>query len=717
MNLQALILAFIISVSTAGAQALLRTDSIKVFSGSIQLKNAWAGGINNAQISGLDLNSDGQKDLVIFDKTGNKITTFLNTGSTGTIGFKHAPQYESRFPRMHDWALLRDFNCDGKEDIFTYNAGSVTVYKNTSSGGMLSFALYKSVIRSEYHPNNLPLYISATDIPSIEDIDGDGDLDILTFSVFGSSVEFHKNLSKETYGNCDSLNFDLDDKCWGSFTESPSTCSANLQTTCAHRSSVSSDHVSRDAGFALLNFDSNGDGIKDLLVSTINCTTLYLLINTGTAAYADITSVEMNYPSPAPVDITRFPAMYLFDVNNDGKKDLLVSPNSPNISENYRSLLLYLNTGTEQVPVWDFIQTDFLQNEMLEFGETAMPVIFDYDNDGKKDLLVSNYGYFQNSSFKSQIAYLRNTGTQLAPQFTLVTRDLESLSTKNISNMAPSFADLDLDGDPDIMIGDLNGKLQYMENTGTGFVQVPDYKNSSGVAIDVGNVAAPQLFDLDQDGKLDLIIGERSGNLNFYRNTGTLTAPQFTLASDSLGKINVTLKGTTTGYSKPFFFREAGQTKLYVGSERGYLYAFENIDGNLNGKFKLIDSIYQGINEGSRIAIGGGDLNADGFMDIVIGNSRGGTAFYSGIGILNTNENISTDKLSFFPNPAQNSITLTHATQGDQLSIYQSNGSLVKHVNIDSANEVSVEELETGIYFLHLRSAKKFSCGKLVITK
>lgn len=71
-------------------------------------------------------------------------------------------------------------------------------------------------------PSMVNLYVSSIDIPAIEDVDGDGDLDIITFSILGSQVEYHKNLSMERYGDCDSLDYELRNKCWGFFTEGAS---------------------------------------------------------------------------------------------------------------------------------------------------------------------------------------------------------------------------------------------------------------------------------------------------------------------------------------------------------------------------------------------------------------------------------------------------------------------------------------------------------------
>jgi len=82
------------------------------------IDNPWVGGLKACQFSELDLNLDGTRDLFIFDRLGNRIVTFINDGTVGTVDYRHAPQYQSKFPDIQNWALTADYNCDGKMDLF-----------------------------------------------------------------------------------------------------------------------------------------------------------------------------------------------------------------------------------------------------------------------------------------------------------------------------------------------------------------------------------------------------------------------------------------------------------------------------------------------------------------------------------------------------------------------------------------------------------------------
>src|ERR1051325_10004766 len=126
---------FFLSASFSFSQlSFSRYDSIPVKENNAILKMPWAGGHNFCQFSDIDMDFDGKKDLFVFDRTGNKITTYLNNGTANTVDYSFTRNFDNKFPTLQSWALLHDYNCDGKEDIFTYAApiAGIKVWRNIS---------------------------------------------------------------------------------------------------------------------------------------------------------------------------------------------------------------------------------------------------------------------------------------------------------------------------------------------------------------------------------------------------------------------------------------------------------------------------------------------------------------------------------------------------------------------------------------------------------
>ncbi len=705
-------------------------DSIPVKINGNTIRNPWAGGLNFIQASAIDLNLDGIKDLFLFDRSGNKIRTFINKGTANTVDYKYEPQYENKFPLLKNWALLADYNCDSIEDIFSYSniGGGFDVYKNISStSNGLQFQLIATQVKSLYNPDppqTIPfnLYVSSVDIPAISDIDNDGDLDVVTFTNAGTFMEYHKNMSVELYGTCDSLKFQIANRCWGYASESPlnnvfslhDTCLGNISNPQIHETEQGSE---RHSGACELCLDLDGDGDKEIIVGGIAYNNLTMLTNGGSSTNANFIANDIAFPSnnanTVAVKMDLFPCAYYVDINNDGLKDLIVSPNAPNAAEDFNSVVCYTNVGTNSFPVFELLQKNLLQDEMIDVGEGAYPVFFDYDNDGLKDLFIGNYGYYSSTGFQNGIAYFKNTGTATQPSFDLITRDFNNLSSLNISNMVPTFGDMDGDGDVDMIIGGYNGKLSYFTNTASASTPAnfalaqPYLKNSFGRDITVGNYATPQIFDVDNDGKKDIVIGGRNGKLSYYHHSGsaTNTIPTLDSITNFLGNIKVNEYGYVTGYSYPFLFKQSGVTKLLIGKETGYLSLYDNIDGNVNGAFSLVDSMYLNINQGTHTAPFGTDINNDGFMDLIVGNYEGGVSFYKGVSTLvsvNEMDNFIDWNFDVFPNPANNSVSIHIINDKNnlyQLEIYNVVGQLISSEKIiNNIATISTENFKQGIY-------------------
>lgn len=734
-----LLLAAVGNNVTAQGSYVQANDIPVSISGS-PIKNPWVGGFNAPMFSAIDLDGNGVKDLFVFDKEGNRVTTYINNGTPNTVDYVYAPEYEKIFPSiLADWVMLVDFDCDGREDIFAYAviAGGMTVFKNnyTPQTG-LQFDLVHDLVDSKYGTVSANLYVSRVNIPALADVDYDGDLDVLTFPVAGNFVEFHKNMGQELFNRCDTLVYEIMPNCYGSFGLSGFSNTAILNVSCrlaipdgitppAAIKELNSLH----SGSCMMAIDIDGDVDYDLLNGDILGNNLLLIENGGTSAAPVMTAQDSTFPSyDVPVNMVTFPAPYYFDANNDGNKDLIVAPCISGPAENYNNILYYNNTTNNQTNIFNYQVNRFLSNEMIEVGAGANVTFVDIDSDGLKDLIVGNYGYFSVIlPFESGLSYYKNTGTASNPSFELQTMDFGNFfSLPMNTGLDPAFGDLDSDGDLDLLLGHTDGELICYRNTaGQGNPPVyalaqPQLLDNNNAPIDVGQFSAPQIIDVNKDGKLDLIIGERSGNINYYENTGTATVPVFTLITTNFGGVDVNTTFTLYGYSNPCMYDSAGTYQLLVGSAIGYIYQYNNIDNNLSGNFNLVDSMFYDIHEPDQVTVDVADLDNDGIMEIVTGNYAGGLSLYkfdATIGLPVVPEAPKT--FNIYPNPASDQLFVKFETPfyvERDITLIDMLGRVVDH-KLSGSNVVLFEtaDLSSGMYHCRVIEGSNVTTLKFMV--
>ncbi|MDI1353646.1 MAG: T9SS type A sorting domain-containing protein [bacterium] len=738
------IVLFALQITAAHAQLMVARDTVKVIENGYVLKMPWANGINFSNVSNIDFNFDGKKDLVLFDRINQfgtgRFRCFLNTGNAGPTQYRVDLNASYYFPQASNWAILRDYDRDGKEDLFCSTSAGIKVYRNTGSSGVLKFTLMSSLLNSDYNPGGAPymsnLYASSVGVPGIADIDKDGDLDILTFSPQGVFIEFHRNMSKEKFGTSDSLVFEIGDLCWGKISENNCTITMGQCVQKPGSSKTTEETETLHSGSCLMCLDSDGDKDEDLIMGDISCNSVQYVHNTGTtftASFTDSTKMYPNYPlknNTVQVKLNNFPCTYFVNIDTDTIKDLVATPNSFG-SENYKSVWYYKNTSLTSTVNFQFVKNNFLQDEMIEVGQNSYPLLFDYNADGKKDLLIGTFGYYSNNTLSARLTLYANIGTASVPSFSLVSRDYGNLGLQNLNNVMPTAGDIDGDGDIDLCVGVSSGQIHWLENTaGPGFTcNFSVFKNNPFNFTTASAVAAPQLFDLNNDGKLDLLIGGKNGKIAYYQNIGITSIPSFSLVSNALGNINVqgdqSLYGLD-GYAAPFFYKENGITKCLVGSISGNIWHYL-VPSNLAGAFTLISNSEDGLNEGSQSTVWYEDLDGDNKRDLIVGNASGGLTYFSSSSkVVSLNEiapgNFS-DRISVFPNPANNCVQLkienteiNHA----QVDILDLSGRQLIHKELNSNFEIiDVSDLQNGFYFLRvtLGSEQSFRSSTKIIVK
>lgn len=715
-----------------------RSQNVRILrSDSTVLCFPWAGGINSVRASEIDFNLDGIKDLVVFEKHGNRLLPFIRTADS-VSPYRFAPEYRHVFPDLHNWAIFKDYNLDGKEDIFCYGLAGITVYQNISTDS-LQFQLKTEQLQSFYYNGYTNLYTSTDDYLAIDDIDGDGDLDILNFWLLGKYVHFHKNYAMQNAGNADDFDFRLEDECWGHFEEGGEDNSIILNSDCGQKN----DEPSRHIGSTLFMYDFSGNGTPDLVVGDVDYPNLVWLHNGGTPADARMTMIDTLFPNPLqPIWLYSMPVINMIDINGDGQKELLASPSDPSLtkSQDNHSFLVYQYNA--DIDEYEMITDSFLQNEMIETGSGAYPVFYDWDRDGLQDLFIANYGSYDSSAlhngylssyFSSSIIYLKNIGTIESPVFQYVTNDFGNLKSQNWQALYPTFGDFDGNGTCDMLCGNIDGTLLLFPNlTSSGLPQFePEVRNYAG--IDVGDFSTPQYFDLDKDGMSDLMIGNRRGQIAYYRNI-SVNIPDFYLITDTLGGVDIRDENTSFfGFSVPCFFRNShNETFLFCGTEQGSIAYFKNIDDNLDESFLLSEEkmfeVFYGnrydIIEGVRVGVAVADIDNDSYPEMIVGNYAGGVAYFDGIMPppidISIQQFSHPSSLKVYPNPASRELHID-CQQGNiiQLSIFDAAGKMVlTQNNVDQpALTINVSHLSNGFYIGKIVTDQEQTCFKIMISR
>jgi hypothetical protein len=522
--------------------------------------------------------------------------------------------------------------------------------------------------------------------------------------------------------------YELKNECWGGFREdvNSNTVFLNDQTAPCQAGNVPNpqlkpnDAEKAHAGSTVLAIDMNGNGVKDLLLGDVAYPSINFLTNGGTTVNSNslMISANPNFPSnTTPIAMQLFPAAFWLDVDFDNKKDLLVAPNAKNVSENETSVLKYKNTTSNSTPNFVFETKAFLQEDMIEHGTGSIPVLTDINNDGLIDLFVANFFSYKPTLMKeSRIAYYKNTGTNTNPTYTFIDNDFINLSQSGLGlRMAPTFGDLNNDGKKDILLGLENGTICYFQNTTSGATPtfsapVVNYQDNLGQVINVGQYASPQLFDLNKDGKLDLLIGKKTGELVYYENIGSLAQPIFKLTNSNLGNVDVSNTTSPDGFSVPFFFTHLDTTYLLVGSLEGPIHFYDSIEQNLTpgSSFRTISSNFlnQGKNIGGYSACALADLDDDSNLDLFIGQDLGGLFYLENDSLSNLGLNNAIQilpEINIYPNPANDKITIISSTYLNELDIliYTSTGKLIDTKKVEqNKTDLSIRELTPGMYIL-----------------
>jgi hypothetical protein len=746
-----------ISQSRAQTYSYTETQNLTVLDSSSQeLIYALCGGFNQAQFVSIDIDNDGTKDVMVYDRTGRKILPFINEPG----GLKYHPEYESCFPEIETWVVGTDFNADQKTDLWFSKYGNIALYKNATKPSDLKvrFVKVSDELRG-YNFNAEPggidttsLYSSQFNQPAIADVDLDGDIDVLTLQPFGYGITLFLNNTVETGKPLDPPSFEEVDFCWGDFEEALNNDSIYLRRNQYCYGANYRYKKKHSGGSSLLLIDKDNDKDMDLIIGNAGFDNI-IMIENGKTDFSkkcdSMISYDLQYPISKPARLDQYPASFYLDVDNDGLKDLVVASSladfSSGLSRETNQIWFYKNEGTADVPDFKHKSDDFMVGQSVDYGGHCVPVLYDIDKDGDFDLfLATNGDYFLTQDSSDRIVFLRNVGTAKKPIFQEEDTDFLSLSTKGYMNLNFSIGNIDGDSVLDLIIGKVNGNIDWYNIVKTGPTYTLKEVKTDAFGVMVNEASAPSIVDVDKDNLPDLLVGSYGGNTYYYKNTGTSTSPVMTFQTDTFGKVISNGKSWTTsgdtgndtlvydydGYGIPRLMdmNGDGNRELILGSKDGTLKVFDQVEGNLTGTFQEIHGLYFDPltklciqkDFGNRSAAAIADLNDDGKMDIIVGNSRGGIHYLEGVDtnclLSISDDNVSLQRhINVYPNPTSD---LIHIEKNQditilELELYDLKGNKVisKHKDLGS---ISLKHLPAGVYSLGIISNYGKSYKKII---
>ena len=445
---------------------------------------------NGGGVATGDFNNDGLEDLYFTSNMG-KNKFYLNEGDLSFIDVTTISKVEGRPGPWKTGITSVDVNGDGKLDLYLCYSGALPDAKRKN----------QLFINQGNDANNIPIFKEQAEEYGLAsaafsnqgyffDYDKDGDLDMLLLNHNPKSLPVLNEVSTKEF-------LKKDDPHQGTrlFEQR-----ANKFYDITEKAGISGSALTYGLGIAIS--DINNDGWQDFYISNDYTVPDYLYINNQNGTFTDQLGSQMGHTSHFSMGNN------VADINNDGLQDIFTLDMLPKDNkrqklllspDNYEKFDLNIRSGFHHQYMRNMLQLNNGDNTFSEIGQLSgisntdwswAPLFADFDNDGFKDLFISN-GYFRDYTNLDFINYM---DSYVKSKGRLQRQDVLELIKEMPASNLTNFYYSNKDG------------INFTDNTRVAGMDQP--ANSNGAIY----------VDLDNDGDLDLVINNINKPAFIYRN-------------------------------------------------------------------------------------------------------------------------------------------------------------------------------------------------------